>query len=137
MSDTDNRKLAMVIDDSRAMRGILKRILIPLGFEVREAGNGRDALDQLWAEDLHPDLALIDWNMPEMNGLEFVTAVRKQKHLRQMTLMMVTTESEQGQIVRALAAGAHEYVIKPFTAEAMTEKLAYMGLADLPLGASA
>ncbi len=120
--------LAMVIDDSRAMRGILKRILLPLGFEVREAGNGRDALDQIWNDDLNPVLALVDWNMPEMNGLEFVSAVRKQKHLRQMTLMMVTTESEHGQIVRALAAGAHEYVIKPFTPEAIIEKLAYLGL---------
>lgn len=132
MSDTESRKIAMVIDDSRAMRGILKRILLPLGFEVREAGNGREALDQIWNEDLSPQLALIDWNMPEMNGLEFVVAVRKQRHLRQMTLMMVTTESEHGQIVRALAAGAHEYVIKPFTAEAITEKLAYLGLAELP-----
>ncbi|MEV0570467.1 response regulator [Dactylosporangium sp. NPDC049742] len=121
-------KLAMVIDDSRAMRGILKRILLPLGFEVREATNGKDALDQIWDHDLQPGLALIDWNMPEMNGLEFVMAVRKQKHLRQMTLMMVTTESEHGQIVRALAAGAHEYVIKPFTAEAIVEKLSYLGV---------
>jgi two-component system, chemotaxis family, chemotaxis protein CheY len=124
-------KLAMVIDDSRAMRGILKRILLPLGFEVREAGNGKDALDQIWDDDLKPALALIDWNMPEMNGLEFVMAVRKQKHLRQMTLMMVTTESEHGQIVRALAAGAHEYVIKPFTAEAIVEKLTYLGLVPM------
>ena len=124
-------KLAMVIDDSRAMRGILKRILLPLGFEVREAGNGKDALDQIWDDDLKPVLALIDWNMPEMNGLEFVMAVRKQKHLRQMTLMMVTTESEHGQIVRALAAGAHEYVIKPFTAEAIVEKLTYLGLVPM------
>ena len=121
-------KLAMVIDDSRAMRGILKRILLPLGFEVREATNGKDALDQIWDNDLQPGLALIDWNMPEMNGLEFVMAVRKQKHLRQMTLMMVTTESEHGQIVRALAAGAHEYVIKPFTNEAIVEKLKYLGV---------
>jgi two-component system chemotaxis response regulator CheY len=120
--------LAMVVDDSRAMRGILKRILLPLGFEVREAGHGRDALDQIWNEDLQPAVALVDWNMPEMNGLEFVIAVRKQKHLRQMTLMMVTTESEHSQLVRALAAGAHEYVIKPFTAEAIIEKLAFMGL---------
>ena len=121
-------KLAMVIDDSRAMRGILKRILLPLGFEVREASNGKDALDQIWDDNLQPGLALIDWNMPEMNGLEFVMAVRKQKHLRQMTLMMVTTESEHGQIVRALAAGAHEYVIKPFTADAIVEKLKYLGV---------
>ncbi|WP_433614926.1 response regulator [Dactylosporangium sp. CA-139114] len=123
--------LAMVIDDSRAMRGILRRILLPLGFEVREATNGKEALDVIWDDDLKPALALIDWNMPEMNGLEFVMAVRKQKHLRQMTLMMVTTESEHGQIVRALAAGAHEYVIKPFTAEAIIDKLTYLGLVPL------
>ena len=127
----EGQRLALVIDDSRAMRGILKRILLPLGFEVREAPNGRAALDLIWNEDLHPDVALVDWNMPEMNGLEFVIAVRKQKHLRQMTLMMVTTESEHSQIVRALAAGAHEYVIKPFTADAIVDKLAYLGLTPL------
>jgi two-component system, chemotaxis family, chemotaxis protein CheY len=121
-------RLAMVIDDSRAMRGILKKILLPLGFDVREADNGREALDAIWTDDLHPEVALVDWNMPVMSGLEFVSAVRKQKHLRRMTLMMVTTESEQGQIVRALAAGAHEYVVKPFTAEAIVAKLSYLGL---------
>jgi two-component system, chemotaxis family, chemotaxis protein CheY len=123
--------LALVIDDSRAMRGILKRILVPLGYEVREATNGRDALDQIWNDNLEPDVALVDWNMPEMNGLEFVISVRKQKHLRRMALMMVTTESEYSQIVRALAAGAHEYVIKPFTADAIVDKLAYLGLVPL------
>jgi two-component system chemotaxis response regulator CheY len=131
MSETEKPNLAMVIDDSRAMRGILKRILLPLGYEVREAGNGREALDQLWHDNLQPVVALVDWNMPEMNGLEFVVAVRKQKHLRNMTLMMVTTESEHSQIVRALAAGAHEYVIKPFTADAIVDKLAYLGLTPL------
>jgi two-component system chemotaxis response regulator CheY len=75
-----------------------------------------------------PELALIDWNMPEMNGLEFVAAVRRDARYRAMTLMMVTTESEQSQIVRALAAGAHEYVIKPFTPDAIVEKLALLGL---------
>jgi two-component system chemotaxis response regulator CheY len=124
----EGQRLALVIDDSRAMRSILKRILLPLGFEVREAPDGRAALDMIWNEDLQPLVALIDWNMPVMNGLEFVVAVRKQKHLRQMTLMMVTTESEHSQIVRALAAGAHEYVIKPFTADAVVNKLAYLGL---------
>jgi len=127
VTERDSR-LALVIDDSRAMRGILARILVPLGFEVREATNGREALDLLWNEDLSPELACIDWNMPVMNGLDFVIAVRKQKHLRQMTLMMVTTEAEHGQIVRALAAGAHEYVIKPFTSDAIVNKLAYLGL---------
>jgi two-component system, chemotaxis family, chemotaxis protein CheY len=118
----------MVIDDSRAMRLILRRIVTQLGFEVHEAGNGREALDLLETLDPKPQVALIDWNMPEMNGLEFVSAVRSQERYRQMTLMMVTTESEHGQIVRALAAGAHEYVIKPFTPEAIAEKLALLGL---------
>lgn len=125
---------AIVIDDSRAMRLILKRIVGQLGFEVAEAEDGRAALDVLARLDYVPDLALIDWNMPNMNGLEFVTAVREDERLREMTLVMVTTESEQSHIVRALAAGAHEYVIKPFTQEAMVEKLALLGL--VPTGAN-
>jgi two-component system chemotaxis response regulator CheY len=119
---------AIVIDDSRAMRLILGRIAGQLGFEVSEAANGRQALDLLGDSETVPELALIDWNMPEMNGLEFVTAVRGDSRLRSMTLMMVTTESEHTQIVRALAAGAHEYVIKPFTPDAIAEKLALLGL---------
>jgi two-component system chemotaxis response regulator CheY len=120
--------LAMVIDDSRAMRMILRRITAQLGFDVCEAGNGREALDYLAGLEELPTFALVDWNMPEMNGLDFVTAVRADQRLRSMTLMMVTTESEQSQIVRALAAGAHEYVIKPFTPDAIEEKLALLGL---------
>ena len=126
--------LTMVIDDSRAMRLILKRIVAQLGFEVVEAANGKEAMDYLAGvleagdDSKLPGLALVDWNMPEMNGLEFVTAVRADQRLRNMTLMMVTTESEQNQIARALAAGAHEYVIKPFTDEVIAEKLALLGL---------
>ena len=119
---------AMVIDDSRAMRMILKRIVTKLNFEATEAGDGQEALDLLATMDEVPELALIDWNMPNMNGLEFVTKVRAEPRLREMTLVMVTTESEQSQIVRALAAGAHEYVIKPFTADAIRDKLALLGL---------
>jgi two-component system chemotaxis response regulator CheY len=119
--------LALVIDDSRAMRMILRRVLTSSGFEVIEAGDGQQALDLMAAGPV-PDVALIDWNMPVMNGLEFVVAVRAIKDYRQMTLMMVTTESEHSQIVRALAAGAHEYVLKPFTHEAITEKLSLLGL---------
>ncbi len=107
---------------------ILARIARQLGFDVVEAGNGREALDRLAELDSVPELALIDWNMPEMNGLEFVAAVRRDARYKAMTLMMVTTESEQSQIVRALAAGAHEYVIKPFTPDAIVEKLALLGL---------
>jgi two-component system chemotaxis response regulator CheY len=120
--------LAMVIDDSRAMRLILRRITTQLGFDVCEAGNGKEALEYLAGATELPTFALVDWNMPEMNGLDFVTAVRADQRLRSMTLMMVTTESELGQIVRGLAAGAHEYVIKPFTPDAIEEKLALLGL---------
>jgi two-component system chemotaxis response regulator CheY len=119
--------MALIVDDSRTMRMMIKRIVTGLGFEVAEAGDGRQALD-LIDGGLVPDIALVDWNMPVMNGLEFIIAVRSRPELRNVTLMMVTTESEHGQIVRALAAGAHEYVIKPFTADAIADKLAILGL---------
>ncbi|HVS69418.1 MAG TPA: response regulator [Mycobacteriales bacterium] len=118
---------ALVIDDSRAMRLIIRRILETEGFEVREAGDGQEALDLL-ASQPKPDLALVDWNMPVLDGLEFVSAVRKDPDGRQITLMMVTTENEADQIVRALAAGAHEYLIKPFTPDALLEKLDVLGM---------
>lgn len=119
---------ALVIDDSRAMRSILGRILRGLGFDVTEAGNGQEALDRMGDGPL-PDICLIDWNMPVMDGLEFVVAVRATPDWRGVTLMMVTTESEHANIVRALAAGAHEYVIKPFTPDAIADKLELLGLA--------
>ena len=119
--------LAMVIDDSRAMRSILRRIVTELGFDCVEAADGQDALDKM-NEGPVPDLALIDWNMPVLDGLSFVTHVRDNREWRDVTLMMVTTEGEHAQIVRALAAGAHEYVIKPFTPDAIQEKLQLLGL---------
>jgi two-component system chemotaxis response regulator CheY len=122
---------ALVIDDSRTMRRIVSRILTDFGYEVAEAADGQQALDALVDAPL-PDLACIDWNMPVMDGLNFVMHVRADERLRGITLLMVTTESEYGQIVRALAAGAHEYLIKPFTADALQDKLALLGL--LPAG---
>jgi two-component system chemotaxis response regulator CheY len=118
---------ALVVDDSRAMRAILSRLMEQLGFEVTQAGDGRQALDALEA-GLRPQVALVDWNMPVMDGLTFIKSCRDSDEFRDITLMMVTTESEQAQIVRALAAGAHEYVIKPFTEEVIAEKLALLGL---------
>lgn len=119
---------AIVIDDSSAMRMILKRIVKSLGFDVTLAKDGRDALDKLESADYDFDVALIDWNMPEMNGLEFIQTVRDDPRYKRLTLLMVTTESEQSQMVRALAAGAHEYLIKPFTPDAVSEKLELLGL---------
>lgn len=120
---------ALVVDDSRAMRKIIGGILRKEGFEILEAADGEEALDLLKnPESGKVDLATIDWNMPVMNGLELVVNIRAEKNLRNITLMMVTTESEHSQIVRALAAGAHEYLIKPFTQEAISEKLLLLGL---------
>jgi two-component system, chemotaxis family, chemotaxis protein CheY len=119
---------AIVIDDSSAMRMILRRTLSSMGFTVVDAVNGRDALDKLANLDYVPDVALIDWNMPEMDGLTFVQTVREDPRYRRLALLMVTTESEQSQIVRALAAGAHEYLIKPFTPDAVADKLELLGL---------
>lgn len=122
---------ALIIDDSRAVRLMLSRYLSGIGYDVEQAANGSEALAALETlaatEDL-PDVALVDWNMPVMNGLEFVSACRAKREYRSISLMMVTTESEQAQIVRALAAGAHEYLIKPFDNSALSSKLALLGL---------
>lgn len=118
---------ALIIDDSRTMRSILRRIVTELGFSTLEAGDGQQALDHL-ESGAHPELCLVDWNMPVMDGHTFITRVRDNPEWRDITLMMVTTESEHGQVVRALAAGAHEYVIKPFTPDAIVDKLELLGL---------
>jgi two-component system chemotaxis response regulator CheY len=118
---------ALVIDDSRVIRAILKQSLQRLRFDVVEAGNGREALEHLRRSD-RPDLILVDWNMPEMNGLEFVQAVRADAAYSDVRLMMVTTEHEGAQVARALEAGADEYLMKPFTHQSMEEKLLLLGL---------
>jgi two-component system chemotaxis response regulator CheY len=119
---------ALVIDDSKAIRIILRRLLNELGFDVVEAADGRDALEQLGAAPTPFDLALVDWNMPEMNGLEFIRAVRAEGGHPDLTLVMVTTETETGQVVRALAAGANEYIMKPFSRDVLVDKLSMLGL---------
>ncbi|TCI96923.1 response regulator [Aeromicrobium sp. IC_218] len=125
---------ALIVDDSRAMRRIVGRILTERGFETAEAADGQEAIAVLESMDDLPAVACIDWNMPVMDGLELVTAIRARPEWRDITLMMVTTESEQDRIVRALAAGAHEYLIKPFTPDALVEKLDLLGLVPTPGG---
>ncbi len=117
---------ALVIDDSRVMRRIVTGILEGLGYEVRPAGHGREGLDVL-DDGWIPDVVCVDWNMPVMDGLRFVSAVRANPAWETVTIMMVSSESEQVQILRALAAGADEYVIKPFSADAIRDKLALLG----------
>jgi two-component system chemotaxis response regulator CheY len=108
------------------MRTILRRNLESHGFDVIEAGNGREALERLTLMRI-PDLALVDWNMPEMNGIELVTELRTDPSYDAMLVMMVTTETEPEQMQRALDAGANEYVMKPFSKEVLDDKLALLG----------
>ncbi len=118
---------ALVIDDSRAMRTILRGILTSLDFEVEEAADGRQAVEIL-AEDQNFNIALVDWNLPEMSGLEIVQEVRKDPRLAELRLLMVTTETEFERVTQALQAGANEYIMKPFDREMLLDKLVILGI---------
>jgi two-component system chemotaxis response regulator CheY len=120
---------ALVIDDSRALRMLISRILRDQGFEVYDAANGEEGLAQLRA---NPDvgLVLVDWNMPVMDGLQFIQEVRREPEWAGIRLMMVTTENESDQVQRAISAGADEYLMKPFTAEVLVAKLTMLGVRE-------
>lgn len=119
---------ALVVDDSKAVRIILARVLRDLGYEVREAGNGREALEILEVEKVPVRLVLADWNMPEMNGLDMLKQLRRNPELSSLVVVMVTTETEMEHMAAALEAGANEYVMKPFTREILMEKLELVGV---------
>jgi two-component system chemotaxis response regulator CheY len=119
---------ALIVDDSRFVRGYLRGMLEERGIACDEAADGRAALELLHG-DLRFDLALVDWNMPVMNGLEMLRQLRADG-FRDMKVMMVTTEAENDYIVRALEAGADEYLMKPFDDAALDEKLALLGLTE-------
>jgi two-component system chemotaxis response regulator CheY len=125
---TVTRGKAMIVDDSRAMRMILRRTLNELGYSASEAGNGQEALTLLSQEASYPSLMLVDWNMPVMCGLDLVKAVRADSRYTGITLVMVTTETEIDHISQAIEAGANEYVMKPFTKELLEDKLRSMNL---------
>lgn len=118
---------AIVIDDSSAMRRILRRLLEQIGFDVVEAEQGQQGLDRL-AEHPGPDIVLVDWNMPVMDGLEFVKKVRANPEYQNLKLMMVTTETEPQRMARALMSGVDEFVMKPFTQEILLDKLRLLGV---------
>ena len=118
---------ALVVDDSTATRFILSKMLKELGFDSVQAADGQQALDTLRT---NPDcvLALVDWNMPVMNGLELVQKVRADASFAGMQIMMVTTETEMTRVVQAIEAGANEYIMKPFTKEMVHDKLKILGV---------
>jgi two-component system, chemotaxis family, chemotaxis protein CheY len=117
---------ALVIDDSAVTRSIAKSILKGMGFEVIEAGNGREGLVQLKGLG-KADLVLVDWNMPEMDGIEFIRVIRAHHEYDALPLLMVTTNAKVEDVAAALNAGANEYIMKPFTEEIIREKLALLG----------
>lgn len=118
---------ALIVDDSRAMRAVIGKMVSDMGVTTTFAANGRDALEQLEALG-KPDFALVDWNMPEMNGFALLQAVRADARYTDMPFVMVTTEIEMSQVVKALEHGASEYVMKPFTADILRDKLDMLGL---------
>lgn len=116
----ENPIRVMLIDDSRTMRSIQRTMLTQLGVEeIEEAEDGQDALSKIGA--FRPDLVLVDWNMPVMDGLAFVKQVRARGYA--MPIIMVTTESEKSKVLAAIRAGVTNYVVKPFTPEALAERI--------------
>lgn len=118
----------LLVDDSKTARHLLSRIFKELGnWEILEAENGQDALEVLGQVE-SMDLACIDWNMPVMNGLEFLKKAKKLPAFSETWMMMVTTETEMNNISQAMVSGANEYVMKPFTKDVILSKLELMGL---------
>jgi two-component system, chemotaxis family, chemotaxis protein CheY len=120
---------ALIIDDSRFVRGYLRGLLKDKGIECEEASDGRAGLEQLHGSGKF-DLVLLDWNMPVMNGLETLKQLRSEGY-GGTKVLMVTTEAENDYIERALEAGADEYLMKPFDVEALDDKLAMLGFAGV------
>lgn len=118
----------LIVDDSRPIRKIMGNMLKKMGLETYEAAHGKEALEQL---DAHPEIELLmlDWNMPEMNGIELLEAMKKRDgDAPRPTIVMVTTENEMSKIVHAMTKGANEYIMKPFTKEILEEKLGILGI---------
>ena len=118
---------ALVIDDARTMRMLMRVTLQKLGFQVSEAANGREGLERLDAEQ-RPDVVMVDWYMPEMDGAAFVQAVRARPDLAGLRLVVVTGETDAAQVGKVVATGADTYVSKPFTPETIRERLGAIGL---------
>ena len=119
---------ALVVDDSRAMRTAMRRMMEGFGFDVLEAGDGAQALEVLEGGTAATvDVALIDWHMPVMDGLELVAAMQDDPELFRIRKMMVTAETDVRRIMEALRTGADEYLMKPVTVEALRDKLSLLG----------
>ncbi len=114
----------LVVDDMAAMRKILKTLLAQLGYKnVDEAEDGKQALEKLRQNPDKYGLVITDWNMPNMTGIELVQAIRSDEKLKHLPVLMVTAEAKKENVLMAIKAGVNNYIVKPFTAETLKEKL--------------
>jgi two-component system chemotaxis response regulator CheY len=120
-------KTCLVVDDSKVIRKVARHILEALDFAVEEAEDGRDALNRCDAN--MPDVVLLDWNMPVMGGMEFLRTLRQKGGARQPKVVFCTTENDAEHIRAAIAAGADEYVMKPFDRDTLESKMQIVGAA--------
>ncbi|OIQ65444.1 chemotaxis protein CheY [mine drainage metagenome] len=120
-------KTCLVVDDSKVIRKVARRILEDLGFEIAEASDGMEAL--AWCRAAMPDAVLLDWNMPVMTGIEFLRHLRREPGGDKPTVVLCTVENDLDHIREALAAGANEYIMKPFDGDIIASKLVEVGLA--------
>lgn len=123
---------ALIVDDSRAMRRILRKIIEPLALQISEAENGVEGLQRL-SEHPETELVFVDWNMPVMNGIDFVRALRSNPLNIQTKVFMVTSENTLAAIMIALKAGVDEFIMKPFTSEILLDKLRLIGVSLPPV----
>lgn len=118
----EDMRQCLVVDDSSVIRRVARALLETMRFEVSEAENGRDALDQ--CKVAPPDVILLDWQMPVMGSLDFLTELRASQDSRRPYVLYCTTESDANDIMRAFDAGADDYIIKPFDRETLEGKIA-------------
>ncbi len=119
------KKSCLVVDDSKIVRKVARHILESLDFDVEEANDGRQALDRCERAGL--DFILLDWNMPNMDGMEFLQALARNKQGQRPKILLCSTENAVGQIRTAIAEGADEYILKPFDRQALKAKLSMIG----------
>lgn len=121
----------LIVDDSTTMRRIIKNTLAELEAETAEAADGLEAMKLLGASPTGYDLVLLDWNMPNMNGYDTLKTIKADGALCALPVIMVTTEAERAQVVKAIQAGACQYVTKPFAPEMLVTKVKKaMGMAE-------
>lgn len=128
------KKTCLVVDDSGVVRKVVSRIMVEFGFSCFEAKDGQEAYDFCTQNEKMPECILLDWNMPVMNGLDFLKKLRKAKNGNNPIVILCTTENDMKHIITAMKAGANEYIMKPFDADIIKSKLIQCELIEDDMG---